>query len=294
MFKFVRIVPFVQLAKFYPTVWRVISLFIGGRVQRGREGLFKIGRDTAMKRKNDPTKNGRGDFMESLLKYSDSKEPISDAELAGNAHILFLAGSETTATLLAGVTYWMLRTPEALKKAVQEVRSAFDREEDITFSSASAKLPYTLACLEEGLRMYPPVPTVLFRTTTEAATVSGYAVPKGTHLGVHQMSTNWSPDNFSQAAAFHPERWLPFAPTDADSPFYNDNRDARQPFSVGPRNCIGKNLAFSEMRQILARVLWNFDLELVDKDLDWSNQKSFTLWQKGPLICRISLKKDRQ
>lgn len=294
MFKFVRIVPFVQLAKFHPLVWQAISLFLGRRVNNAREGLVKIGRDTAMKRKNDASKNGRGDFMESMLKYSDNKEPITDAELAGNAHILFLAGSETSATLLAGVTYWMLRTPKALQKAVQEVRSAFDREDDITFSSASAKLPYTLACLEEGLRMYPPVPTVLIRTTTEAATVSGYPVPKGTNLGVHQMSANWSPANFSQAAAFHPERWLPSAISNASSPFHDDNRDARQPFSLGPRNCIGKNLAFSEMRQILARVLWNFDLELVDGESHWSNQKSFTLWQKGPLVCRISLRKDRQ
>ncbi len=294
MFKFVRIVPFVQLAKFYPALWKIVSLFIGRRVNKSREGLFKMGRDTVTKRKNDASKNGRGDFMESLLKYNDSKEKITDPELAGNAHILFLAGSETTATLLAGVTYWMLHTPEAMKKAVDEVRSAFGREEDITFSSASAKLPYMLACLEEGLRMYPPAPSVQLRTTTEVATVSGCTVPQGTHLGVHQMSANWSPRNFSQADAFHPERWLPSALEDADSPFYHDNRDARQPFSLGPRNCIGKNLAFSEMRQILARVLWNFDLELVDKNLDWSNQKVFTLWQKGPLVCRISIRKDRQ
>lgn len=254
--------------------------------------LFQMGHDAVTKRKNDTSKNGRGDFMESLLKYSDNKEKITDAELAGNAHILFLAGSETTATLLAGVTFWMLRTPGTMKKAVEEVRSAFDKEQEITFSSASTKLPYMLACLEEGLRMYPPVPTVLIRTTTEAATVSGYTVPKGTQLGVHQMSTYWSPANFHEADVFHPERWLPSAVDDADSPFYNDNRDARQPFSVGPRNCIGKNLAFSEMRQILARVLWNFDLEMVDKDLDWPNQKAYTVWQKGPLVCSIKLRKD--
>jgi len=293
IFKFIKIVPYVQLMKFYPSFWRFISLFIGGRVQKDREALFKIGRDAAMKRKDDSSKNGRGDFMESLLKYSESKEKISDAELAGNAHILFVAGSETTATLLAGVTYWMLRTPEAMQKAVAEVRSAFDKEEDITFSSASAKLPYTLACLEEGLRMYPPVPTILLRTTTKEAIVSGQRVPKGTDLGVHQMSTNWSPDNFSQAEAFQPDRWAPSASI-VGSPFYNDNRDARQSFSTGPRNCIGKNLAFSEMRQILARVLWNFDLKLVDKNLDWSHQKSFTVWEKGPLVCHITLRQGRE
>lgn len=79
----------IQLAKFYPSIWKTISLFIGKSVQTKRANLFKIGTDTAMKRKNDRSKDGRGDFMEALLKYSEMKDPISDAELGSNAHILF-------------------------------------------------------------------------------------------------------------------------------------------------------------------------------------------------------------
>lgn len=93
MFKFVRIVPFVALARFYPSIWRIISIVIGKDVHDKREALFKIGQDTAMKRKEDRSKDGRGDFMEALLKHSEQKAPISDAELGSNAHILFRKSS---------------------------------------------------------------------------------------------------------------------------------------------------------------------------------------------------------
>lgn len=286
IFKFLQIVPFIMLMRFYPAVWSVISFFIGKATMEKREKLFAIGREAAMKRKGDRSKDGRADFMEFLLKHSEEKEPISDAELGSNAHILFMAGSETTSTLLAGVTYYLLRNPEVMAKAVKEVREAFIKEEDITFNTASARLPYMLACLEEALRMYPPVPTILVRMTPpgQMSKVSDVDVPPGTQVGVHQLATNYSPSNFRNPYCFAPERWLP------ESNYHDDTRDARQPFSMGPRNCIGKNLAFSEMRQILARVLWRFDLELVDPGLQWEKQKSYTLWAKGPLDCSI---KDR-
>lgn len=286
IFNFLQIVPFIALMRFYPAVWKVISFFIGKSTMEKREKLFAIGREAAMKRKNDRSKDGRADFMEFLLKHSEQKEAISDEELASNAHILFMAGSETTSTLLAGATYYLLRNPEVMAKAVKEVREAFQRGEDITFGTASARLPYMLACLEETLRMYPPVPTVLVRTTPtdEISKVAGIDVPPGTHVGVHQLATNYSPSNFKDPYTFAPERWL------QDPEYQSDIRDARQPFSLGPRNCIGKNLAFSEMRQILARLLWRFDLELVDPGIEWDKQKSYTLWAKGPLMCRL---KDR-
>jgi cytochrome P450 len=84
---------------------------------------------------------------------------------------------------------------------------------------------------------------------------------------------------------------LPTATEDPSSPFYKDNRAVLQPFSVGPRNCIGRNLAYNEMRLILARVLWNFDLELCEESSGWNEQKSFVLWEKPPLWCKLSLRK---
>jgi cytochrome P450 len=93
--------------------------------------------------------------------------------------------------------------------------------------------------------------------------------------------------NWHRPDQFLPERWLPEAKKDSTSPFYNDRRSALQPFSVGPRSCIGRNMAEQEMRLILARLLWNFDFELCPESAGWKNQKTHYLWEKHPLMCKV-------
>lgn len=93
-----------------------------------------------------------------------------------------------------------------------------------------------------------------------------------------------APSNFHLPDSFIPERFLEAR----DSAFANDKREVLQPFSVGPRNCIGQNLANVEMRLILTRVLFNFDLELDEgRTGDWLDQKAFALWEKPPLWVKL-------
>jgi cytochrome P450 len=100
----------------------------------------------------------------------------------GNSEILIIGGSETTATLLSGVTYLLLMNPQALKKVVGEVHSTFSNEDEININSVS-KLTYMLACLDETLRMYPPVPTGLPRIVPKGgASIIGKFVPEGVSL----------------------------------------------------------------------------------------------------------------
>lgn len=87
---------------------------------------------------------------------------LSIENLQANSNILIIGGSETTATLLAGVTYLLLSNPTALQKLTEEVRSTFKSESEIDMISVN-QLTYMLACLNEALRVYPPVPTGLPR-----------------------------------------------------------------------------------------------------------------------------------
>lgn len=104
-----------------------------------------------------------------------------------HASLLIIAGSETTATLLSGVTYLLTTNPEAQRKLTEEVRSTFQTEEEIDFTSVSS-LQYMLACLDEALRIYPPAPLGLPRQTPKGgATIAGHFVPEDVSITQHQQ-----------------------------------------------------------------------------------------------------------
>ena len=148
-----------------------------------------------------------------------------------------------------------------------------------------------LACLDEALRLFPPVPTGTGRMTQRPTPIDGKMIPADTRVFTHQLSGFHSEKNFHKASEFVPERWLPEAQTNPDSPYFNDNRDARQPFNVGPRNCVGRNLAYHEMRLILAKVLFSYDLKLCEDCEQWAEtQRTFSLWEKPPLMVKLSEK----
>ena len=118
------------------------------------------------------------------------------------------------------------------------------------------------------------------------ASIAGQWVPGGTSVALQQYAACRSDLNFRRPTEFLPQRWL------ADPEFAHDRRAASQPFSVGPRNCIGRQLAYAEMRLILARILWRFDMEL-----DWGSMGSndwlleqpvWVLWYKSPLWVKLS------
>lgn len=104
-------------------------------------------------------------------------------------------------------------------------------------------------------------------------------------------SLNRDPTYFHSASSFLPERWLPEASTDPNSPFFHDERRAVQPFSVGPRACMGQHIAWAEMRLVLAKLLWTFDFEATEgKKLKWEELRTFLLVEKKPLEVRMKLR----
>ncbi|EEU39432.1 uncharacterized protein NECHADRAFT_94380 [Fusarium vanettenii 77-13-4] len=258
VFQHVKAIPYRQIAQ-YLNMGFLVPYLTPKRLVKASKQHLQLSRETAMKRV--ATTTDRADFISYILRHNDEK------------------GIETTATLLSGVTFQLLKNKAKLDKLISEIRSSFDAEDEITLERVN-QLSYLLAVLNEGLRIYPPVPTGLPRL-----------VPSGGEI----MERFWIPEkaspckryrhtfsNFRDADNFVPERWL------GDISYTNDSKDVLQPFSTGPRNCIGKNLAYAEMRLILARLLWKFDLEILEDSKDWDSQKSFLLWEKGALLVRLT------
>jgi len=206
---------------------------------------------------------------------------LTRGEQHSTAGLFMTAGTETTATLLSGTTYWLLREPEMLATLVAEIRGAFTSIPEMTMERV-ARLKYLDAVMHEGLRMYPPVPATLPRVVPQGgAEVCGTFLPEGVSVGVPQYATYHSPLNFTEPDSFRPQRWM------GDEKYKNDQLACVEAFSVGPRNCIGKNLAYHEFRMILAATLLHYDLSLCEESRDWTDQKVYVLWEKKPLWCTL-------
>ena len=123
------------------------------------------------------------------------------------ATAIVLAGSETTATLLSGMTWYLCMNLRVYEKVKSELRTKFTDEEEITFASVM-ECEYMLAVLEEGLRMYPPAPSIFHREALENMEIDGVKVLKGTHVAVHQLAAYRSEENWTRPWDFVPERWL--------------------------------------------------------------------------------------
>lgn len=205
-------------------------------------------------------------------------------EIDSVAATLLAAGSETTATLLSGLTNYLLTHRDWLRKLTAEIRNEFNSVDDITIMRL-ARLPILQACVEEALRCYPPVPVVMARITPPGGTmICGHFIPEQTIVGVAFYASQNVKTNFARPLEFHPERFMPDAPKE----FANDHRGSLMPFSAGPRNCVGKNLAIAEIKLILGRVLYQFDMRHAEPEKTWRTQNVWTLWDKPPLWVTLS------
>ena len=180
-FQSMKALPFLRAAREYPLLIKMITLFIPAPLGKERDTHRRRTNDSVMRRVYNTDLHGRGDFMDSMLKHAGTKDGLTHTELTSNCNILVVGGSETTTSLLSGVTYLLLMNPYALEKVTLEVRTAFENEDDINFINATAKLPYMLACLDEALRIYPPLPTASQRICLPGAPtmICGYDLPAG-------------------------------------------------------------------------------------------------------------------
>lgn len=116
-------------------------------------------------------------------------------------------------------------------------------------------------------------------------TCSTDIIPSQTVVATWPLAANHSDLNFSHPDEFHPERFL------ADPRFAGDDFSVFEPFSYGHADCLGRNLAYAEMRFILASILLNFDLKLGEDRTSRSwpqGQKAYIIWRKPELNVYLS------
>ncbi|KAI0196448.1 cytochrome P450 [Astrocystis sublimbata] len=228
---------------------------------------------------NLSSKSTKASIFSNLTKAGD---PLNQAEIDGNMTALVIAGSETTGFILTATSFYLATNPECFRKAAEEVRSAFSTAEEIT-DDEIRKLPYLRAATDEALRMTPAEPNGLARKVViDGIDIANQYIPKETAIYVSQYAQNRQSSNFHLADEYRPERWL------NDPEFQNDKLDLVQPFIMGVNVCIGRGLAWMEMRIILAKMLWHFDWTVDVKDREpFEQAKAWHVWTKNPIQINL-------
>jgi cytochrome P450 family 135 len=190
----------------------------------------------------------REDILSLLLQARDEDgEAMTDGELRDELVSLLLAGHETTATATAWAIERLVRSPDKLRRLVEEIDGGEGDE-------------YMQAVIHETLRVRPVVPGVV-RLLQEPLTVAGYELPEGTRVVPSIYLTNSNPRVYEDPKRFKPERFLDQAP----------DTFAWIPFGGGIRRCIGASFAMLEMKVMLRTML---------KELHPSVPKN-SVWRKG-------------
>jgi cytochrome P450 len=194
--------------------------------------------------------SGREDILAKLIEESaKDAQPLSDAELRDELLTLLGAGHETTTSSLAWAFRFLLGNPEVCGRVVKEVRAVAPKGE---LDAAHVKeLDYLSACVEETLRLVPPIPVVP-RGLAAPVQLGPFELPAGTVLAPSPWLVQHDPAVFEQPFEFRPERFIGRRPGPHE----------HFPFGGGARTCIGLPFAMFEMKVILATILARADLAL--------------------------------
>ena len=196
------------------------------------------------------------DFLDTLLTAVDEDgNGMTDLEIRNEVDTFMFEGHDTTTSGVSWTLYCLAKYPEHQQKVREEVNNVLMGREWLEFDDLK-ELKYTQWCIKEAMRLYPPV-FHYFRKTSADIELDGYLVPKGVLIAILVYSLHRHPDIWDNPDEFDPLRFHP-ANAKGRDPY------AYLPFSAGHRNCIGQNFAMNEERVVVASIVRQFRLSLVE------------------------------
>ncbi|KAF2174286.1 hypothetical protein M409DRAFT_62362 [Zasmidium cellare ATCC 36951] len=215
----------------------------------------------AMEAKNDRSASNLDDLPAPAYTFASRlAETTTDFDaISGNLLNILLAGRDTTASLLSSMFFVLSRNPNICERLKMEVSETVDVNCGLPTLEQLRSMPYLKACINECLRLYPPVPRNSRTAVRDTTLPRGggpdgtqpLGVPKGTQVGYQIFSMHRRRDIFGEDAEdFIPERWI--------------NRSLRPgwgylPFNGGPRICLGQQFAINQASYVTVRLLQHFE-----------------------------------
>jgi cytochrome P450/NADPH-cytochrome P450 reductase len=211
----------------------------------------------AERRRNAAAADDKKDMLAAMMTGVDraSGTQLDDVNIRYQINTFLIAGHETTSGLLSCTLYALLKHPEVLKKAYEEVDRVLGSDINArpTYQQVT-QLTYITQVLKEALRMWPPAPAYGISPLNDEVIGGKYKLKKNTFitvlvLALHRDPSVWGPN----PDAFDPENFSREA--EAACPV-----NAWKPFGNGQRACIGRGFAMHEAALAIGMILQRFKL----------------------------------
>ncbi|KAK4411324.1 cytochrome [Sesamum angolense] len=223
----------------------------------------------------------KNDMLEALLQINQKNE--SEFSLNDIKHLLldlFLAGTDTTSSTVEWAMTELLRNPEKMSEAGNELRNVVGQNEEIQESDIS-RLPYLRAVVKETFRLHPAAPLLIPHKAVGDVEVNGYIVPKNAQILVNVWAMGRDSGVWAKPDVFMPERFLE-TETDVHGQHFE-----LLPFGGGRRICVGLPLAYRMVHLMLATLISSFDWKLEEglkpEEVDMDERFGLTLQKAVPL-----------
>jgi len=216
----------------------------GRRFQRSLEELRLVIDEVLVER--SAQKDSGDDLLGLMLDAVDEEtgETMSRQQIGDELMTFMLAGHETTSNALSWTWRWLSTNPAAREQMLAEVDSSIgDR---VPTMDDMELLPWTRACVEEAMRVNPPVWTV-GRKALEDDEIGGYHVPAGSGVMVLVTMIHRDPEVWTNPEGYDPRRFMP-------ENVKNRPRHAYLPFGAGRRMCVGSTFAIVEATLLAAMI----------------------------------------
>nr|BAP94456.1 flavonoid 3'-hydroxylas [Eustoma grandiflorum] len=231
------------------------------------------------------------DLLSMLISLQDnnidgeSGAKLTDTEIKALLLNLFTAGTDTSSSTVEWAIAELIRNPEVLVQAQQELDRVVGPSRLVTESDLP-QLAFLQAVIKETFRLHPSTPLSLPRMASEGCEINGYSIPKGSTLLVNVWSIARDPSIWADPLEFRPSRFLP----GGEKP----NVDVRGndfeviPFGAGRRICAGMSLGLRMVQLLTATLVHSFNWDLLNgmspDKLDMEEAYGLTLQRASPLI----------
>jgi len=214
------------------------------------------------KRQRRVSLSDKADFLDSIMDYIDGKSKKSDVltqESALYALEDILGGHSAVANIILRIVFDLALQDhqDSTKEVIGQIAQVFEDVRPGAYGSLISledrqNLSWVVASIHETIRMTcsPIVP----HQATQDSTIGGYKVPKDTVIFVNNHNLNMSEELWTNPESYQPQRFLNMQTKDFSKPAHF------QPFSMGPRSCMGYKMVYNVAFSIVTNLLWHFDI----------------------------------